>query len=59
MRDRGLLGEDPIGYQDPLVGRSPRGYQDLLTEKNGSFVSLPLLIVNHMLLYVVCDLALM
>ena len=37
---------------------SREDHQDLLTEKNGSFVSLPLLIVDHMLLYVVGDLAL-
>ena len=33
-------------------------HQDLRTEKTGAFVSLPLLIVDHMLLYVVGDLAL-
>ena len=37
---------------------SREDHQDLLTEKNGSFVSLPLLIVDHVLLFVFGDLAL-
>ena len=37
---------------------SREDHQDLLTEKNGSFVSLPLLIVDLELLYVFGDLAL-
>ena len=37
---------------------SREDHQGLRKEKNGSFVSLPLLIVDHMLLYVVGDLAL-
>ena len=37
---------------------SREDHQDLRTEKNGSFVSLPLLIVDHMYLFVFGDLAL-
>ena len=37
---------------------SREDHQDLLTEKNGSLVSLPLLIVDHVLLFVFGDLAL-
>ena len=37
---------------------SREDHQDLHTEKNGSFVSLPLLIVDHMHLFVFGDLAL-
>ena len=44
--------------QDPLVGRSPRGFQGLLTEKNGSYVSLPLLTLDLVYLFVFFDLAL-
>ena len=61
----------PLGYfssefttsseKIPQVDSRPlfrEDHQEHLTEKNGSFVSLPLLIVDHMYLFVFGDLAL-
>ena len=57
MRDRGLFEEDPLGFKAPLR-EDPLVIQDLLPEKNGSFVSLPLLTLDLVYPFVFFDLAL-
>ena len=48
MRDRGLFGEDPLGFKTPLR-EDPSWIQDLLSEMSYRHLYLPLLDLDRVL----------